>query len=300
MTRSTTRRVRNVLQQFQAISFVLPALILLSVFTIYPIGYVIWTSFEKWDLLAPPVAAGLTNYGKIFHDSEFVQSVGNTVLFVVLAVPAQILLGLYLAVLLNNQLKGRGLFRTIFFIPMAMSLVAAGLIFQRMFDTGSNPGFVPSLLSAIGVTFPDWEHTNGFWAMVVVTLMNTWKSTGYTMIVYLAGLQSISPDFYEASAVDGVRTAWQKFRYISWPLLAPTTTLLVITTTIFTFRAFEPFFVMTAGGPVGSTTTMVYYIYNHFANDTGIASAAATVLLMGVMMITVVQYLATRRSESFY
>ncbi len=294
------RTTKTILRQLQAFSFTLPALVLLAIFLLYPIGYVIFLSFQRWNLLGSPQFIGLQNYNTIlFRDSSFLQSVGATVLFVVLAVPTQVALGLLLAILLDTEFRGRTFFRAVFFIPLVISFVAAGTVFQWMFSTGADLGLFPQLLANIGITFPDWQHTNGLWAMIVVVVMNTWKSAGFAMILYLAGLQSINPDYYEAARLDGVGNAWQRFRYISWPLLVPTTTLLIITNTIGSFQAFVPFYVMTNGGPTGATTTLVFYIYNNFANRTGIATAAATVFLLGVLMITAVQLLITRRQEAY-
>lgn len=288
------------LGQVQAFSFTLPALVLLAIFLLYPIGYVVFLSFQRWDLLGSPTFIGLQNYNTIlFRDSSFLQSVGVTIFFVVLAVPTQIALGLFMAILIENEFRGRTFFRTVFFIPLVISFVAAGITFQWMFATGANPGIFPQLFANVGLTFPDWQHTNGIWAMVLVVFMNTWKSAGFSMILYLAGLQSISPEYYEAAQIDGIRNAWQRFRYISWPLLVPTTTLLIITNTIGSFQAFVPFFVMTAGGPTGATTSIIYYIYNNFASRTGVATAAATVFLLGVLMITAVQLLVSRRREAY-
>ena len=295
------QRTNAIVQQLQAFSFTVPALVLLAIFLLYPIGYVIYLSFQRWNLLGTPKFIGLQNYVTIlFRNSSFVQSVGATILFVVLAVPTQVALGLFLAILLDSEFRGRTFFRAVFFIPLVISFVAAGTVFQWMFSTGANLGLFPQLLANIGLSFPDWQHTNGFWAMIVVVVMNTWKSAGFSMILYLAGLQSINPDYYEAAQIDGVGNAWQRFLYISWPLLVPTTTLLIITNTIGSFQAFVPFYVMTNGGPTGATTTLVFYIYNNFANRTGVATAAATVFLLGVLMITAVQLLITRRQEANY
>lgn len=294
------RTMKSIFRQFQAFSFTLPALVLLAIFLVYPIVYVIYLSFQRWNLLGTPKFIGLANYTTIlFRDASFLQSVGATVLFVVLAVPTQVALGLFLAILLDSEFRGRTFFRAVFFIPLVISFVAAGTVFQWMFSTGANLGLFPQLLANIGITFPDWQHTNGFWAMIVVVVMNTWKSAGFSMILYLAGLQSINPDYYEAGQIDGINNAWQRFIYISWPLLVPTTTLLIITNTIGSFQAFVPFYVMTNGGPTGATTTLVFYIYNNFANRTGVATAAATIFLLGVLMITAVQLLITRRQESY-
>ena len=298
--RPRSTRLRSLWEQAMAFSFVAPALVLLSLFLIYPIGYVVYISFHRWGILGAPAWVGLENYQTIFGDGRFFRAVGATVYFVALAVPAQMAVGLFLAVLLNAALRGRRWFRTVFFVPMAMSLVAAGLIFGALFGTTPTLGFVPALLVEVGIAFPAWQTTDGEWAMPIVVLMNTWKATGYAMVVYLAGLQSINPDYYEAAAVDGLGSTWGRFRDITWPLLAPTTFLLTITTTIFSFRAFEPFYVMTAGGPAGRTTTLVYYVYERFPNRMGVASAAATMLLVGVFMLTMVQFIANRRREVYY
>ena len=297
----TRRSLKTIRRQLQAFSFTVPALVLLAIFLLYPIGYVVYLSFQRWNLLGTPQFIGLQNYSTIlFQDSAFLQSVGVTIFFVILAVPAQVGLGLLLAILIENEFRGRTFFRTVFFIPLVVSFVAAGITFQWMFSTGANPGIFPQMLTNIGLKFPDWQHTNGVVAMVMVVIMNTWKATGFSMILYLAGLQSISPELYEAAQIDGVHNAWQRFRYISWFLLVPTTTLLIITNTIGSFQAFEPFYVMTNGGPSGATTTIVFYIYNNFATRTGVASAAATLFLIGVLAITAVQLLVTQRRQQGY
>jgi multiple sugar transport system permease protein len=287
--------------QLQAFSFTVPALVLLAIFLLYPIGYIVYLGFQRWNLLGTPAFIGLENFHTIFFvDPTFLQSVGVTIFWVVLAVPTQIALGLFMAVLIVDEFRGRTFFRTVFFTPMVISFVVAGIVFEWMFSTGANMGIFPQLFADIGLKFPDWQHTNGIMAMVMVVIMNTWRSAGFSMILYLAGLQSISPELYEAGQIDGVRNAWQKFRYISWPLLAPTTTLLIITNTIGSFQAFDPFFVMTAGGPSGATTSIIFYIYNTFATRTGVASAAATVFLIIVLAITAAQLTVTRRRESVY
>jgi multiple sugar transport system permease protein len=117
------------------------------------------------------------------------------------------------------------------------------------------------------------------------------------MVIYLAGLQGINPDYYEAASIDGVKTEWQMFRHITWPLLAPTTFLLTVSTIIFTVRGFEPIFVMTQGGPAGATTTLVYYVFRKFPNLMGISSAASTFLLVAIVLLTVAQYVANRQQE---
>ncbi len=282
-------------------AFVLPAIILVSVFLLYPIGFVIYISFHKWGILGTPQFVGLDNYLTIFKDDKFWQATLNTAYYTVLAVPAQLGLGLFLAVLVNKKNAFvSSFFRTIYFIPLAVSFVAAGIIFTWILTTTPMQGFVPTLFGSWGIPFPQWQTTDGAWAMVMIVVMNTWKSAGYAMVIYLAGLQGINPEYYEAAQLDGAKSEWQLFRHVSWPLLAPTTFLLVISTTIFTVRGFEPIFVMTAGGPVGATTTLVYYVFRKFPNLMGVSSAASTFLLVAIMLLTLAQYMVNRQKEAYY
>jgi multiple sugar transport system permease protein len=293
-----TRKLNRLLAGYGLIS---PALILISIFMLYPIGFVIYISFHKWGILGTPQFVGLNNYVAIFKDARFWLATRNTVYYMVLAVPSQIGIGLLLAVLLNRKdIYGRDAFRTIFFIPLAVSFVAAGITFNWILTTTPLQGFLPHLFSRLSLSFPSWQTTDPNWAMVMINVMNAWKSSGYAMVIYLAGLQGINNELYEAAHIDGVRSEWQLFRYITWPLLYPTTFLLVVSTIIFTVRGFEPIFVMTQGGPAGATTTLVYYVYQKFPNLMGISSAASTFLLVAIMLLTLAQYMVNRRKESFY
>jgi multiple sugar transport system permease protein len=283
------------------LSFVLPAVALVAVFLIYPIAFVIFIGFHKWGILGDPKFVALANYAAIFKDKNFWSAVLNTLYYMVLAVPAQIFLGLMMAFLVNKKdLFGKGFFRTIFFLPTAISFVAAGIIFSWILTTTPLRGFLPELFNKLGILFPQWQTESPGWAMVMIVLMNTWKSAGYCMVIYLAGMQSINNDYYEAAQIDGVKNDWQIFRYITWPLLAPTTFLLAVSTTIFTVRGFEPIYVMTGGGPAGATTTLVYYVYKKFPNLMGISSSAATFLLVAIVLLTIAQYWVNRQAEKHY
>lgn len=284
-------------EAFAGYTFLGPAMILVAIFLVYPIGFMIYISLTRWNLLGVPQFVGLENYRFMLQDPRFAQAILNTVFFVVMAVPAQMALGLFLAVLLNRALPGRGLFRTVFFIPLAMSFPAAGIIFRAIFNANEVfTGIVPVMFERLlSVPFPEWQGSDGEWAMIMIVLMNTWKSAGYSMVIYLAGLQSIDRTLYEAAEVDGATSGWQSFRFITWPLLTPTTFLLLVTTTIFSFRAFEPMFVMTQGGPAGATTTLVYYGYDFRLNLSGVTSAAGVVLLVIVLALTMVQFVVNNR-----
>ncbi len=281
-------------------AFILPAVILVTVFLLIPIGFVLYISFQKWGILGEPRFVGLDNYEFLLGDDRFWDAVKNTLYYTVLAVPTQIGLGLLLAVLVNKKVPGKSIFRTAFFMPLAVSFVAGGILFNWILTATPLQGFVPNLLGNLAIPFPSWQTTDGAWAMVMIVLMNTWKSAGYCMVIYLAGLQGINREYNEAAALDGARTEWQLFRHITWPLLAPTTFLLVVTTTIFTVRGFEPIFVMTQGGPSGATTTLVYYLYEKFPNLMGVSSAAATFLLIGMLGLTLLQFLANRQRANYY
>ncbi len=297
----TAKRLNKFRVTVTGYSFVLPAIILVSIFLLYPIGFVLYISFHEWGILGKPEFVGFDNYVRIFKDKNFWTALGNTAYYLILAVPSQIGIGLLLAFLVNKKnLFARGVFRTIFFIPMSVSFVAAGIIFSWILTATPMSGFLPNLINNLGLQFPLWQTTDPGWAMVMIVLMNTWKSAGYCMVIYLAGLQSINNDYYEAAQIDGVKNDWQMFRFITWPLLAPTTFLLIVSTTIFTVRGFEPIFVMTQGGPAGATTTLVYYIFKKFPNLMGVSSAAAIFLLLAIIMLTAVQYWGNRHSEKYY
>jgi ABC-type sugar transport system permease subunit len=275
--------------------FVLPAAIVIGVFLLYPIFQDVYLSLTRWDVLSSPHYVGLANFRFLLKDPLFTQAVVNTIYFVAVAVPAQIVLGLILAIILDEQIRLRGFFRLLFFVPMAISFVAAGLIFRWLLASTPVVGFAGQLASDIGLHYPHWDSTNGRWAMPVLILINTWKSAGFVMIVYLTGLQAINPAYYEAAAIDGAASRWQRFRFITWPLLRPTTILLVISTTIFCFQMFTLSAVVTQGGPAGATTTLVYYAYQQFPELAGVGAAAATVLLMIACFVAAVQVVSLRR-----
>jgi multiple sugar transport system permease protein len=298
------RSLTGLREQLTNFSFTVPALAVMAVFLFYPIVYVIWLSFQKWNLLGSPKWVGLDNYVNILSgpsQSDFFHSIFVSVVFVVLAMPAQIGLGLVLAVLLERGLRGRAFFRSAFFFPMVISFVAAGVTFTWLFDPqyGYFTTILQNLPFGASLSLPDWKH-DANWGILMVVIMNTWKVAGFSMILYIAGLQGISADLYEAAEIDGARTTWQRFRHISWPLLFPTTILLVITNTIGSFQAFVPFYVMTNGGPAGQTQPIVYFIYQTFLNRTGVACAAATLFLVLVLIITAIQLRLTRSSENIY
>jgi multiple sugar transport system permease protein len=270
--------------------FLLPALLLLGVFVIYPLLQLLWVSLNDWNILRDQMTfVGWQNYREILQEESFWQSLRNTILYVAVTVPLGMAISLGLALLLNDKIKGVGLIRTIIFTPFVTSTVAAGVIFVWLLDYDT--GLLNSMLSAVGIGRINWLQSPT-WAMPAVILMTLWKQAGYNMILFLAGLQGIPDLYYEAAAIDGIRSGWQRFRYITWPLLWPTTFFVLVISIIFAFRSFEQMFVMTRGGPVGSTTTLVYYIFDKafkFGNM-GHAAAVSALMVLIVLLITWLQF----------
>ena len=272
--------------------FLAPALILLSIFILFPIVYLLYLSFTDGSFTSKGTYwVGLKNYKRLLLNPDFWQVIGNTIYFTVATVIPSLVIPLGLAVLLNQSLLWRGLLRTVYFLPSIVSLVAAGLGFRWLFQPGVD-GPVNSLLGTIGLEAIPWLGST-FWAMPVLIILSIWKQLGFNMVVFLAGLQTIPPSRYEAAQLDGAND-WQQFWYITLPGLQSTLIFAIVTTVIFTLRSFEQVYVITTGGPLNSTNLLVYYIYEQAFGlfDFGYAAAAATVLL-GVTLILIYLQLRT-------
>ncbi len=257
--------------------FLFPALLILGVFLAFPIIYLGYLSFTGGSFTRAGVHwVGVKNYLRLLLTPDFWQVIGNTLYFTIGTVLPSIAIPLGLAVLLVGNLAFTGIFRTIYFIPSIVSLVAAGLGFRWLFQVD---GAINQLLGNVGIEKIAWL-SDSFWAMPVIILLSVWKQIGFNLVVFLAGLQAIPRNRYEAAELDGANK-WQQFRYITWPGMRSTLIFAAITTTIFTLKSFEQVYVITGGGPLNSTNLLVYYIYDRaFAQfDFGYAAAAAMVLL---------------------
>jgi multiple sugar transport system permease protein len=264
-------------EEIAARIFLAPALILLSIFLIFPIVYLGYLSFTGGSFTRSGVHwVGLKNYLRLLLTPDFWQVIFNTAYFTIGTVIPSVIIPLGLAVLLNQNLPFTGALRTIYFIPSIVSLVAAGLGFRWLFQTD---GAINGLLSHLGINPIAWL-SDSVWAMPVLILLSIWKQIGFNLVVFLAGLQTIPISRYEAAELDGA-TSWQKFWYITLPGIQPTLIFGAITTAIFTLKSFEQVYIITGGGPLNSTNLLVYYIYDRaFAQfDFGYAAAAAMVLL---------------------
>jgi multiple sugar transport system permease protein len=269
--------------------FLLPSLVLFTVFTGLPVVSAFFISFTHWDLFNPPSWAGLGNYLTLTSDPIFRQVLGNTAFYVLCAVPLQMALGLLCALGLNRGIPGQAFFRVVYFLPVVTSTVAAGLVWAWIFN--SNFGLINMGLSALGVTdLPKWLISSRS-AMPAVIAVSAWQGLGYAMVLFLAGLQNIRQDVYEAAAIDGA-VGWTRLWHITLPLLSPTTFFVLIISIIGSFQVFELVFVMTKAGPANATNTLVYYIYQNgfMFYQMGYASAAAMVLFLIVLAATLIQY----------
>ncbi|MBW4560863.1 MAG: sugar ABC transporter permease [Mojavia pulchra JT2-VF2] len=267
--------------------FLTPALILLSVFIIWPIAYLFYLSFTAGSFTSTGTyLVGFKNYWRLLFNSDFWQVLGNTIYFTVATVIPSLVIPLGLAVLLNRSVPWRGIMRSAYFLPSIISLVAAGLGFRWLFQTS---GPVNAFLGFFAIPSIPWLGDT-FWAMPVLILLSIWKQLGFNMVVFLAGLQAIPPSRYEAAELDGAN-GWQQFWHITLPGLRPTLIFAIVTTAIFTLRGFEQVYVMTGGGPLNSTNLLVYYIYQEAFGqfDFGYAAAAATVLLAVTLVFVYLQ-----------
>jgi multiple sugar transport system permease protein len=273
--------------------FISPNIIVFAAFMLFPILFAFYMSFHEWSLIGVPLFNGLDNYVRMVHDELFWQSLGHTVVFTAGTVPTSIALGLAAAMLLNRELPARGLLRSVIFLPVIVSGVVTALVAAWIFN--DNYGVINSLLKAAGLEPIPWL-SSPTWAMPSIIITTLWIRIGFCMVVYLAGLQGIPSEYYDAAQVDGA-SGWRQFRHITWPLLAPTTFLLLVINVIFSFHVFDLIYVMTGGGPGFSTTVLVQYIYESaFASrEMGYASAMGIVLYLLIVVLTVFQWRVSRQ-----
>lgn len=269
--------------------FLLPSLVLFLAFTGLPVVVAFFVSFTQWDLFNPPIFTGLTNYTKLLADPIFGKVMGNTAYFVLLSVPIQMLIGLLCALALNRAIRGQTFFRVAYFLPVVTSTIAAALVWAWLFN--ANVGLINVLLTLLGVSEPPRWLSSTRWAMPAVIIVSIWQNVGYAMVLFLAGLQNIRADLYDAAAIDGAR-GWKRLWFITLPLLSPTTFFVLIISIIGSFQVFELVFVMTQAGPANATNTLVYYIYQNGFQfyQMGYASAAAMILFAIVLVMTLIQY----------
>ncbi|SCG68542.1 carbohydrate ABC transporter permease [Micromonospora humi] len=279
--------------------FILPATAHLALFALVPIIFSLYLSFHEWSspsfLSAPFV--GLDNYRSLLGDDPFWHAMWNTAYYTLLSVPIGMAVSLALAVLVNQKLRGMNVFRAIFFMPVITSWVAVSVIWITLLSPDA--GLVNYLFELLHLPKQSWlDDPNA--AMFAIVLINTWKTAGFSMVIWLAGLQAVPPELMEAASIDGAGK-WRQFWHVTLPLLAPTTIFLVITGVIGGFQVFTPMYVITEGGPLGATDVAVYHIYQRAFQEfsMGYASAQAWVLFAVIFLVTLLQlWFIRRRGES--
>jgi len=284
--RLSNSRIRQALVGY---AFISPAIILNAVFMLLPLVMTFWISFHHWPVLGARPFIGIKNYLDALHDEVFTNAFFFTTKYTLLVTPAIFIPALVLAMLVDHRLRGVGVFRTVYFIPVVIGFVTAGLVFRWIFST--EIGLADYAFMSLGLASkPVGWLTGGMKSMTSVILMIVWKTAGYSMVLLLAGMQGISHDLYEAAGLDGA-SAWQQFRFVTLPLLRPTFALALTISILGSYLGFDFWFVLTEGGPAHETTTMVMWIYRtsfqFFKMGTG--AAMSTMLLIFLVILSYIQ-----------
>lgn len=237
--------------------FALPYIIHFSVFTAFPIAFSFWLVFHRWDIISPMEWTGLKNFVRLAHDQLFLKSILNTIIFLLIHIPLQIIVALTLAEFLNQKIRFRGFFRAAYFMPVVVSGVVITILWQQLY--AQDTGVLNTLLASLGLPKLPWLTSTKL-AMPSIAIMATWKNVGLYIVLFLVGLQTVPKYMYEAADLEGA-SHWQKFRHITLPMINPTIIMVVILSTIGGFSLFIEPYIMTGGGPLNSTLSAMLYIY---------------------------------------
>jgi multiple sugar transport system permease protein len=311
--RRPSKRSKELRELLRGLAYIAPAGIVILVFRVVPILAAFGVSFYYVMMGKIVGFAGLSQYKMLFSDPEFWNSLVNTSYFVIGTVPVSIFLSLFIAILLNQKIKALGAYRTIYFLPVVTSMVAIAMVWKWLYHprlglfnyllsaVGGNPllwleeprGIFQIAAGSLGLSLPAWLAGPSL-ALVAITVTNLWRGIGYNVVIFLAGLQNIPGEYYEAAKIDGAGR-FQTFWKITWPLISPTTFYVLIMTTIVSFQVFTLVYLMTGppvGGPLGTTKVLVYYIFEkgfESGGDMGYASCVALVLFVIVLSLTLIQ-----------
>ncbi|MFN2489679.1 MAG: carbohydrate ABC transporter permease [Actinomycetota bacterium] len=271
-----------------------PAIFLIGLFALFPIAWSVVLSFQQSDLLAPnPPWVGWSNYRQLMSDPVFRRAVSNTVLYTALFVPLSIVSGLAVAVAMNRRIRLISLYRTVVFLTLAVSTISTAIMFLWL--TEPTFGILNHALRGVGVPPQGFLQDPGQ-AMYVIVAMTVWGWLGFVVVVYLAALQGVPHELLEAAAIDGAGR-WSTFRNVTLPLLGPATLFLIVWLTVNALQLFDEVYLTTRGGPLYSTTVIVYFLFDQAFHlfRAGLAAAAAYVLFVGIVVVTLVQFWAGRR-----
>jgi ABC-type sugar transport system permease subunit len=261
-----------------------PYLIFVLVFVLFPVFFCLFLTFHKWNIIAPMKFIGTDNYVRLFQDRLFWKAIGNTLKFLLLHIPLQLIVSLFLAYLLNQKLKASSFFRASFFMPVIVSGVVVTILWQQLL--GFDSGLINRLLTTIGLNKIGWL-VNPDVAIYSIAVMATWKNVGLYVILFLVGLQTVPPQYYEAAKMEGA-TRWQQFYHITLPMINPTIFMVVILSTIGGFNLFIEPYIMTGGGPLNQTLSAVLYIYKQAFQYYNMGYSATLGFFYAIMIMTVV------------
>jgi multiple sugar transport system permease protein len=293
-----------------ALLYILPAIVVLLSFRVLPIILAVRTSFFDWTMAGTGKFVYLQNYIRVLHDPVFWKSLLNTFWYILFSVPLMIAISLFIAVLLNQKIRGLGVYRTIYYLPVVTSIIAVSVVWKWIFNP--DRGLLNYVLSWIHVSNIRWlEDPRGLFevifgatnlpdilkgpsiALLSLAIMAIWKGLGYNVVIFLAGLQNVPVQYYEAAKIDGAGP-WRIFRSVTWPMLSPTTFYVLIMTTIVSFDAFAPVWIMTgppAGGPLNTTKVVMYYFFEQSFEvwKLGYGAAIAFFSFLIIMTLTIIQ-----------
>jgi multiple sugar transport system permease protein len=261
-----------------------PYLVFVSVFVVFPVLFCLFLTFHKWNIIAPMQFAGTDNYSRLFQDRLFWKAIGNTLKFLLLHIPLQLILSLSLAWLLNQKIRAVPFFRASFFMPVIVSGVVVTILWQQLL--GYDTGLINKLLMTIGFNKVGWLVDPDV-AIYSIAVMATWKNVGLYVILFLIGLQTVPPQYYEAAELDGA-SKWQQFYHITLPMINPTIFMVVILSTIGGFSLFIEPYIMTGGGPLNTTLSAVLYIYKQAFQYYNMGYSATLGFFYAIMIMTVV------------
>ncbi len=275
-------------EEIAGLCFLSPNLIGFLIFSFLPITASIFLTFTEWNLATSPRFVGFENYVNIIDDELFWKYLWNTFYYAIGTIPATVMLSFFLAYLLNRKIHGIVFFRTLFFSPSITLLVAIAIVWSWLYN--ADFGLFNFILGTLGIDGPRWLQSTT-WAMPAIIIMGIWKGTGYSMLIFLAGLQNIPEQYYEAADIDGANW-WQKITHVTIPLISSTTFFVLVTTMIGAIQGFDQFYIMTRGGPAGETTTLVYYIFQNAFEwfKMGYAATIALMLFAIILVVTLFQW----------
>ncbi len=286
-TRGTWRHRGRRRQAFWGYAFIAPNFLGIAVFLLLPIVISLVLSFTNWDMVGDPEFVGLDNYQRMVDDPQLWVSLRNTAVLAVMSIPLGIAASLGLALALNRKLRGINIFRAAFFLPVIASMVAVAMVWRWVYN--SEYGLLNQFLQSIGLPAQDWL-TNPDLVLPSIVLVMVWKSMGYNMVLFLAGLRAIPRHLYEAAELDGAN-AWQRFRNVTLPLLAPTMFFVTVMSIIGSFQVFDVVYIMTGGGPGDASRVYYYWLWQNAFEffRMGYASAMAWLLFVILFVATLIQ-----------